>query len=183
MKKILTAAVAAVFLVVPEVASSHQSGMSHNYKHLYYKVQRTLGTRVPGRQIVSHGVVTKNGVRAATKADIAKSIRQLRKLLAPPPVYLKRVAVPPTQKPAGVKTASVKAGYPLTAIASCESGGDPGAVSSGGTYRGKYQFDYQTWTSVGGSGDPAAASEAEQDRRAAALYAQRGSSPWPVCGR
>jgi TolA-binding protein len=70
----------------------------------------------------------------------------------------------------------------LESIASCESGGDPTAVSSDGTYRGKYQFDYGTWESVGGSGDPAAAPEAEQDYRAALLYTQSGSSPWPVCG-
>jgi TolA-binding protein len=70
----------------------------------------------------------------------------------------------------------------LNAIAACESGGDPTAVSSDGTYRGKYQFDYGTWESVGGSGDPAAASESEQDYRAALLYARSGSSPWPVCG-
>jgi soluble lytic murein transglycosylase-like protein len=70
----------------------------------------------------------------------------------------------------------------LDAIGACESGGDPTAVSSGGTYRGKYQFDYGTWESVGGSGDPAAASEAEQDYRAALLYSRSGSSPWPVCG-
>jgi Transglycosylase-like domain len=70
----------------------------------------------------------------------------------------------------------------LESIASCESGGDPTAVSSDGTYRGKYQFDYGTWESMGGSGDPAAASEAEQDYRAALLYASSGSSPWPICG-
>jgi hypothetical protein len=70
----------------------------------------------------------------------------------------------------------------LDAIAACESGGDPTAVSSDGTYRGKYQFDYGTWESVGGSGDPAAASEQEQDYRAALLYARSGSSPWPICG-
>jgi hypothetical protein len=77
---------------------------------------------------------------------------------------------------AGVPTAS------LEAIASCESGGDPTAVSADGTYRGKYQFDAGTWASVGGSGDPAAAPEAEQDYRAALLYAQSGTSPWPNCG-
>jgi hypothetical protein len=71
----------------------------------------------------------------------------------------------------------------LDAIASCESGGDPTSVSSDGTYRGKYQFTYETWASVGGSGDPAAAPEAEQDYRAALLYASSGSSPWPVCGQ
>jgi Transglycosylase-like domain len=70
----------------------------------------------------------------------------------------------------------------LEAIAACESGGDPTIVSADGSYRGKYQFDYGTWESVGGSGDPAAAPEAEQDYRAALLYAQSGSSPWPVCG-
>lgn len=70
----------------------------------------------------------------------------------------------------------------LQAIAACESGGNPGAVSADGTYRGKYQFDYATWAAVGGSGDPAAASEAEQDMRAALLYQRAGATPWPVCG-
>ena len=70
----------------------------------------------------------------------------------------------------------------LEAIAACESGGDPTIVSADGTYRGKYQFDYGTWASMGGSGDPAAAPEAEQDYRAALLYSQSGTSPWPVCG-
>lgn len=71
----------------------------------------------------------------------------------------------------------------LTKIAKCESGGDPTAISSNGTYRGKYQFDRQTWQANGGSGDPAAASEATQDRIAAKLLAARGTAPWPVCGR
>ena len=70
----------------------------------------------------------------------------------------------------------------LEAIASCESGSDPAAVSPDGTYRGKYQFDEGTWESVGGHGDPAAAPADEQDYRAALLYARAGSSPWPICG-
>jgi len=73
-------------------------------------------------------------------------------------------------------------GSHLDAIKQCESGGDYSAVSSSGTYRGAYQFDYATWQAVGGSGDPAAASPAEQDMRAQMLYEQSGSSPWPVCG-
>ena len=71
----------------------------------------------------------------------------------------------------------------LQGIAACESGGDPHSIGGGGAFRGKYQFDYGTWARVGGSGDPAAAPEAEQDRRAATLYARAGASPWPVCGR
>ena len=70
----------------------------------------------------------------------------------------------------------------LRAIAACESGGNPGAISAGGLYRGKYQFDRRTWASVGGRGDPAAAPEIEQDWRAHLLYQQRGAQPWPVCG-
>jgi Transglycosylase-like domain/Putative peptidoglycan binding domain len=71
----------------------------------------------------------------------------------------------------------------LQGIAQCESGGNPQAVGGGGQYRGKYQFTQETWRSVGGSGDPAAAPEAEQDRRAVMLYQRGGSSSWPVCGR
>jgi hypothetical protein len=71
----------------------------------------------------------------------------------------------------------------LRVIAECESGGDPRAISSGGTYRGKYQFSFATWQSVGGKGDPAAAPEIEQDHRAAKLYRTGGPGHWPVCGR
>ena len=78
--------------------------------------------------------------------------------------------------PAGVSMTT------LESIASCESGGNPTAVSSDGSYRGKYQFDHGTWESVGGHGDPAAAPEDEQDYRAALLYSRSGSSPWPICG-
>jgi peptidoglycan hydrolase-like protein with peptidoglycan-binding domain len=70
----------------------------------------------------------------------------------------------------------------LAKIAQCESGGDPTAVSSTGQYRGKYQFSRATWRDLGGSGDPAAAPESVQDAMAAKLLAQRGTSPWPVCG-
>jgi Transglycosylase-like domain/Putative peptidoglycan binding domain len=80
--------------------------------------------------------------------------------------------------PAGVSAPSAA----LQRIASCESGGNPRAVGGGGRYRGKYQFTPETWRAVGGSGDPAAAPEAEQDRRAQTLYARSGSSSWPTCG-
>ena len=70
----------------------------------------------------------------------------------------------------------------LEAIAQCESGGDPTAVSADGTYHGKYQFSVATWAARGGSGLPSQAPEAEQDMRAAMLYAQSGPGQWPVCG-
>jgi peptidoglycan hydrolase-like protein with peptidoglycan-binding domain len=71
----------------------------------------------------------------------------------------------------------------LQKIAQCESGGDPTAVSGDRQYRGKYQFSRATWEQMGGTGDPAAAPETEQDRIAGQLLAQRGTTPWPTCGR
>jgi hypothetical protein len=69
----------------------------------------------------------------------------------------------------------------LKRIASCESGGNPRAVSASGRYRGKYQFARATWHRLGGKGDPAAAPEAEQDLRAARLLARAGTAPWAAC--
>ena len=96
------------------------------------------------------------------------------------------VSAAPKAKEADDSSATAPSGDAAAAtlqrIAQCESGGNPSAVSADGTYRGKYQFDRETWRAMGGSGDPADAPEAEQDRIAAALLAQRGTAPWPVCG-
>ena len=70
----------------------------------------------------------------------------------------------------------------MEAIAACESGGNPEAVSPEGAYMGLYQFDQGTWESVGGSGSPTEAPAEEQTYRAALLYSESGSSPWPICG-
>lgn len=69
------------------------------------------------------------------------------------------------------------------ALAQCESGGNPSAVSPTGQYRGLYQFSYATWASVGGSGDPAANSAGEQTYRAKLLYNRSGAGQWPTCGK
>ena len=61
----------------------------------------------------------------------------------------------------------------LEAIAACESGGNP-ATNTGNGFYGKYQFTLSTWQSVGGSGNPAAAGEAEQNKRAAHAVCARG---------
>jgi hypothetical protein len=67
-----------------------------------------------------------------------------------------------------------------------DTAGGYGAVSSGGTYRGAYQFLPSTWDSTAaGAGrgdlvgvDPAAASPADQDAIASHLYSQAGAQPW-----
>ncbi len=79
---------------------------------------------------------------------------------------------------------SVRLPRVLRRIAQCESGGDPTAVSPSGQYRGKFQFARETWKAYGGRGsDPAKASESHQDRIALRLYRDRGTDPWPTCGR
>lgn len=75
------------------------------------------------------------------------------------------------------------AGGKLAAIRACESGNDYGAVSANGVYKGAYQFDASTHRSVGGDGNAADDTPAQQDAAAARLMAQRGTQPWPVCGR
>ena len=60
----------------------------------------------------------------------------------------------------------------------------------GDRYRGAYQFDQQTWNATASrhdpswyGRDPASAPELVQDRFAQWLYDERGSQPWPVCGK
>lgn len=84
-------------------------------------------------------------------------------------------------RPAAVSSRAARLNWP--ALARCESGGNPRAVSPNGRYRGLYQFSRPTWRSVGGAGDPARASSREQTTRAQMLYDRAGHRPWPVCGR
>jgi transglycosylase-like protein len=137
------------------------------------------GARPPGANhahVATLGVLDKPADRFQRSLKVAS--RQVRRTQASAAAGPAQAAAGsyPTPESVGVSSAT------LDGIASCESGGDPTAVSADGSYHGKYQFDYGTWASVGGSGDPAAASEAEQDYRAALLYARGGSSPWPICG-
>jgi transglycosylase-like protein len=141
-----------------------EMGDGRKYLNLYEKAKRRGGD--PGRNILLRGVATDNErVRSATEAELRESIGVLERMTATVPVASGGAVSPQ-----------------LEAIAACESGGDPTAIGGGGLYRGKYQFTYETWASVGGTGDPAAAPEAEQDARAAALLARDGAGHWPVCG-
>lgn len=69
----------------------------------------------------------------------------------------------------------------LASIRACESGGNYSAVSPNGLYYGAYQFHHDTWASVGGSGNPAHASPAEQDMRAQMMLDQGRRGEWPNC--
>ncbi|MDP9071127.1 MAG: transglycosylase family protein [Actinomycetota bacterium] len=132
--------------------------------------------RIPaGPVAVPSGVVAGLGPASAPPRTTAARTRVTR---APRTGRSKAVARADT----GRRSAAPSGGGDLAGIRRCESGGNYQAVSSSGKYRGAYQFDRRTWQSVGGSGDPAAASPAEQDARARRLKSQRGSSPWANCG-
>lgn len=160
---------------------SHYSAEWHAVKNSH-----VLRDGAQGRNIRRQGVRyrTADGMRVRTARchELRRSLGQLRALRRPVSRLLVRRAVPPAQRPGGTLTASVGAGATLEAIAACESGGNPSTNTGNGFY-GKYQFDLGTWQSVGGTGLPSNASEAEQNMRAAKLYEQRGAAPWPVCGR
>jgi septal ring factor EnvC (AmiA/AmiB activator) len=68
-----------------------------------------------------------------------------------------------------------------TYIVMCESGGNYSALNPSSGAGGAYQIMPETWEAYGGEGLPHEASKAEQDRIAALIYADSGTSPW-VCG-
>jgi uncharacterized protein YabE (DUF348 family) len=123
-----------------------------------------------GEQVATIRVTTVDGVETERETLATEVTRE--------PVD-ELVTVGTKARPANSPTAD---GLNWAALAQCESGGRPNAVSSSGTYRGMYQFSQSTWNAVGGSGDPAAASADEQTYRAQLLYQRSGAGQWPHCG-
>ena len=126
---------------------------------------------VDGEKTITYRVTITDGVETARE--------QLGTTVAREPVT-EQVAVGTKARPVNSPEAD---GLDWAALARCESGGRPDAVSSSGTYRGMYQFSQSTWNSVGGSGDPAQASAQEQTYRAQLLYKRSGAGQWPHCGK
>ncbi len=134
---------------------------------------------VDGEQATTFSVTVTDGVETA---------RQQTGVAVTRPAVDEQVSVGTKPKPAapvpapGGSATPTADGLNWAALAKCESGGNPSAVSSTGRYRGMYQFSTGTWASVGGSGDPAAASAGEQTLRAQMLYQRSGAGQWPHCG-
>ena len=134
-------------------------------------VRRYLTLRNRANRLIARAGRTAKQVRWSNRA-LLRATRILRK-------RIRRVRAGLHDRRAGLTPAVLAA---LNQIAWCESKGNPRAIGGGGAYRGKYQFSFGTWASVGGRGDPAAAPEREQDRRAAMLLTRSGAGHWPVCG-
>ncbi|WP_327655623.1 ubiquitin-like domain-containing protein [Streptomyces sp. NBC_00483] len=124
----------------------------------------------PGMKRVTYSVRTVNGVRGKPRRVRQEVVREPR---------TQQVRVGTKPMPTSVAGAD---SLNWSGLAACESGGRPGATDATGTYGGLYQFDTQTWQSLGGSGRPQDAPAAEQTYRAKRLYVSRGASPWPHCG-
>ena len=93
-------------------------------------------------------------------------------------------APPPPRRRRGTATASGAAAPPhLEAIAACESGGNPSTNTGNGFYGEVPVHAEHVGVGRRHRQPGRRAPEAEQDARAAQLYAQQGSSPWPVCGQ
>ena len=163
MRKVLVPALCASAAAVPAVALAATNDETTQARAV-----------APATQTSHHELRSDAKHKLDTAVQRAKHERKLR---------LRAAARKRARQHAAAVPAGGAASPQLEAIAACESGGNPSAIGGGGSFRGKYQFDYGTWASVGGSGDPAAAPEAEQDARAAALLARSGTSPWPVCGQ
>jgi uncharacterized protein YabE (DUF348 family) len=125
---------------------------------------------VEGEQVTTFRVTVTDGVETARE--------QLATTVTREPVD-ELVTVGTKPRPGNKPSAD---GLNWAALAACESGGRPNAVSGSGKYRGMYQFSQGTWNAVGGSGDPAAASADEQTYRAQLLYQRSGAGQWPHCG-
>ena len=132
-----------------------------------------------GQQATTYRVTVVDGVETARE--------QVSSVVSVPPVD-EVVIVGTQERPRPAPTPASSGSVPTTsdglnwaALAECESGGRPDAVSSTGKYRGLYQFSTSTWQSVGGTGDPAAASPEEQTMRAQMLYERSGAGQWS-CG-
>lgn len=145
-------------------------------------VVRKKSSKVPawGQKVLRKGRI---GLKEVKIAYVERRGRKVKAVVAQ---KVKRKPVPQIlavgPQPSG---AGAAARLNWSAVARCESGGNPGSVNPAGYY-GLYQFSAQSWATVGGSGLPSQASAKEQTYRAQLMYNRvngRWQSQWPSCGR
>lgn len=98
----------------------------------------------------------------------------------PPAAQVRTAQARPSRSGTRTRPAS---GDVWAALARCESGGNPRAVSSSGRYRGAFQFSLATWQSLGYAGDPIDHPYEVQLQAAQKLQARSGWGQWPSCAR
>jgi hypothetical protein len=104
---------------------------------------------------------------------------------APPAPVVPSTVPSPRRRAVSPARPATGGGTGWEALRQCENGGSYAGSSNG--YYGAYQFDRGTWGAqqkkhpeIGSWGS---ASPDQQDAAARYLYSERGTAPWPVCGR
>ncbi|MCW2779255.1 MAG: Transglycosylase domain protein, partial [Frankiales bacterium] len=161
-------------VVAPSVVGAPEVLVTERLPLAFPTVRRADASRYRGTEaVVQPG---REGVLRRTYADLGPAGRRLLREEREREPVSRVVAV-------GTRARPTYGGLDWAALARCESGGDPRAVSGSGKFRGLYQFSMSTWRSVGGTGDPIDADRDAQTARAYALYQRDGRAPWPECGR
>lgn len=169
----------------PDPTDGVSDKLAQKYNKQHKKALDAFGYKVVGRNIVKTGLTNK---KSATRKDVIESLETIDRWFNPPTAvvetgsasYSEAATAATTGAPSTYSGGSA-GGYASASTAQCESGGDPTAVSPGGQYRGKWQFDQGTWDAYAPHGyagsDPASAPESVQDAAA-------GNVPydaWPNC--
>ena len=135
-----------------------------------------------GAAQVTYDVVYVDGVPSA-------QTETARTQTAAPTAQVVKVGTAPKPAPAAAAPAAAAPtasnGLNWDAVAACEAGGN-WHINTGNGYYGGLQFNSSTWLSNGGGAYAPRADLATREQQiaiASKLYAARGSSPWPVCGR
>jgi len=175
-KRIVVAAVGAAILGAPVAAMGSVDAVplkqyETKYLALHAKVADQLGQQTAGRDIVSDGYVTNDGVREPTRSEVLDSIQGMKAALQPEQT---------APAPAPTTGSSTTTAAPASSTVACESGGDYSADTGNGFYGG-YQFDQGTWDAYAPAGyagtNPAAAPPSVQDATAATVP----YDAWPNC--
>lgn len=127
----------------------------------------------------------------STTIDVARSSFPLPRTVAIAPTDAARdPRADLDRRSAGRERASRDGGAPRpggdrvwAALAACESGGNPRAVSRNGRYSGAFQFSASTWQSLGYGGVAGDHPYAVQLEAAKRLQARSGWGQWPRCAR
>lgn len=167
-------------VVVREVATTAEvpfETVTEPTADLYRGQTRTVTAGVPGELSSVHRVVLVDGVEESRRL-LSQSVTR-----APVTAVVQEGTRSRPAAGGGGGGAVVMDGGVWDALARCESGGNPAAVSRNGKYHGLFQFSVSTWQAMGGSGLPSEASAEEQLQRAQALQARSGWGQWPACAR
>lgn len=145
---------------------------------LYVGIKRTTQQGSAGTELIHYRKTLVNGEVTKTE-EISREV-SVEPVATVVRVGTKKKVVKPAYTTEGSRVLfnDHEFGVNWDGLAFCESTNNPKAVDPTGSWYGMFQFDFSTWATVGGTGNPADASPTEQLMRAKLLYQSRGLEPW-----